>query len=48
VAARRGGVGGSYCCIIVRGASLVAHRELNNSRRVRVVFDLLAEELAGR
>lgn len=27
---------------------LVAHRELNNSRRVRVVFDLLAEELAGR
>ncbi len=27
---------------------LVAHRELNTSRRVRVVFDLLAEELAGR
>jgi DNA-binding transcriptional LysR family regulator len=27
---------------------LVAHRELNNSRRVRVVFDLLAQELAGR
>lgn len=26
---------------------LVAHRELNTSRRVRVVFDLLAEELAG-
>lgn len=26
---------------------LVAHRELNNSRRVRVVFDLLARELAG-
>jgi DNA-binding transcriptional LysR family regulator len=25
---------------------LVAHRELNTSRRVRVVFDLLAEELA--
>jgi DNA-binding transcriptional LysR family regulator len=27
---------------------LVAHRELNTSRRVRVVFDLLAEELARR
>jgi len=27
---------------------LVAHRELHNSRRVRVVFDLIAEELAGR
>jgi DNA-binding transcriptional LysR family regulator len=27
---------------------LVAHRELNTSRRVRVVFDLLAEELAPR
>jgi DNA-binding transcriptional LysR family regulator len=26
---------------------LVAHRELNTSRRVRVVFDLLAEELAN-
>lgn len=26
---------------------LVAHRELNTSRRVRVVFDLLAEELAA-
>jgi DNA-binding transcriptional LysR family regulator len=26
---------------------LVAHRELNTSRRVRVVFDLLAQELAG-
>ncbi len=26
---------------------LVAHRELNTSRRVRLVFDLLAEELAG-
>jgi DNA-binding transcriptional LysR family regulator len=26
---------------------LVAHRELNTSRRVRVVFDLLARELAG-
>ena len=25
---------------------LVAHRELNTSRRVRVVFDMLAEELA--
>jgi DNA-binding transcriptional LysR family regulator len=25
---------------------LVVHRELNTSRRVRVVFDLLAEELA--
>ena len=27
---------------------LVAHRELNTSRRVRVVFDVLAEELAVR
>ncbi len=27
---------------------LVAHRDLNNSRRVRVVFDLLSEELTGR
>ena len=27
---------------------LVAHREVNTSRRVRVVFDLLAEELARR
>lgn len=26
---------------------LVAHREVNTSRRIRVVFDLLAEELAG-
>jgi DNA-binding transcriptional LysR family regulator len=26
---------------------LVAHRELHTSRRIRVVFDLLAEELAG-
>ena len=26
---------------------LVAHRELNTSRRVRVVFDLLARELAA-
>lgn len=26
---------------------LVAHRELNTSRRIRLVFDLLAEELAG-
>ncbi len=26
---------------------LVAHRELNTSRRVRMVFDLLARELAG-
>jgi len=26
---------------------LVAHRELNTSRRIRVVFDLLAQELAG-
>jgi DNA-binding transcriptional LysR family regulator len=25
---------------------LVAHRELNTSRRIRAVFDLLAEELA--
>ena len=27
---------------------LVAHRELNTSRRIRMVFDLLAAELAGR
>jgi hypothetical protein len=27
---------------------LVAHRELHNSRRVRVVYDLIAGELAGR
>lgn len=27
---------------------LVAHRELHNSRRVRVVYDLIAAELAGR
>jgi len=26
---------------------LVAHREVNTSRRIRVVFDLLAEELAA-
>ena len=26
---------------------LVAHREVNTSRRIRVVFDLLAQELAG-
>ena len=26
---------------------LVAHREVNTSRRIRVVFDILAEELAG-
>jgi hypothetical protein len=25
---------------------LVTHREVNTSRRIRVVFDLLAEELA--
>ena len=25
---------------------LVAHREVNTSRRIRVVFDLLAEELS--
>ncbi len=27
---------------------LVAHREVNNSRRIRAVFDVLAGELAGR
>ena len=27
---------------------LVTHREVNTSRRIRVVFDLLAEELSGR
>lgn len=32
---------------LVFGIWLVAHRELNTSRRVRVVFDLLARELAA-
>lgn len=32
---------------LVFGIWLVAHRELNTSRRVRVVFDLLAKELAA-
>jgi hypothetical protein len=27
---------------------LVSHRELHTSRRIRIVFDLLAEELARR
>jgi hypothetical protein len=27
---------------------LVAHRELNTSRRIRLVFDLLAQDLAAK